>query len=289
MPLDALALLLGAAGAHATWNLFAKNARNDLAFNFAIVLASSLIYVPVAIGIIVVARPEIGWDALGFIGVSSFFHIAYYVALTRGYLHGDLSLVYPLARGTGPVLAIIGAIILYGERPGIIALGGAALITCGIIFMSWPSGNGGGATKPIARSVGFALLTGGITATYTLWDKKGVETLTPVLYGYGLELTRALILAPLALSTRFNRRAVVATFREQRRPLVAIAVLSPGAYMMVLAALSIAPVSYIAPGREISILFGALIGLRLLGARDATRRIAGATAIVAGIFALALG
>jgi uncharacterized membrane protein len=102
-------------------------------------------------------------------------------------------------------------------------------------------------------------------------------------------MARVLILAPFVVATAAGRSTVATVFREQRRAVMAIGILSPGAYILVLAALTIAPVSYVAPAREISILFGALLGLRLLGESDARRRLVGATAIVGGVFALALG
>jgi drug/metabolite transporter (DMT)-like permease len=287
MSIAALALLLTAALGHATWNYLAKGARNDLAFSFAFVACSAVVYAPLAAGVIAFGDPELRPEALLFVGVSGFFHIAYYFMLTQGYRVGDLSLVYPLARGTGPVLAVGGAILIYSERPSGLALAGAALVTAGILVMSWPRNTD--STKDVGLSVAFALATGACTAVYTLWDKKGVDVLTPVLYSYGLDIARTAIFAPFALATVASRAAVVDAWRTQRRALIGIAVLSPAAYMLVLAALKLAPVSHVAPAREVSILFGAILGLRLLGEGDAPRRIAGAVAIVAGIFALALG
>jgi drug/metabolite transporter (DMT)-like permease len=195
--------------------------------------------------------------------------------------------VYPLARGTGPALAVVGAILVFGERPSALAIAGAALVVAGIVVMSWSPGRTRG--PETGRSIAFALATGACIAAYTLWDNKGVTIVTPVLYSYGLDLGRAAILAPVVLPSAERRRAVVDALREQRRAVLAIAILSPGAYILVLAALTIAPVSYVAPAREVSILFGALLGLRLLGESDAPRRLAGATAIVAGVAALAIG
>lgn len=287
MPLAALALLLTAAFAHASWNFLAKGARNDLAFQFAQVAVASLFFLPLAIASYVITRPGIEPADAVFIIVSACLHIAYYVLLTQGYRRGDLSLVYPLARGTGPMLVVIGAIVIFGESPSALALAGAAMITGGILVMSWP--REAGASREVRVSVAFALSTGACIAVYTLWDKEGVSRLTPIMYGYGIDAARMLILAPLALATAERRQAVAATFSEQRTGVIGIGILSQGAYVMVLAALTLAPVSYVAPAREISILFGALMGLRLLNEPDAPRRLVGAGAIVAGIFALALG
>lgn len=287
MPLTALALLLAAALMHASWNFLAKGARNDVAFHFAQVVVSSVFFLPLAIISFAVADPGFGWTEAAFIAVSGAIHIAYYVLLTQGYRIGDLSLVYPLARGTGPVLAIAGAIVLFDESPSGLALSGALLITSGILVMSWPRNTE--ARRGAGLSVAFALATGACIALYTLWDKQGVDRMTPITYGFGIDAARMLLLAPFALATAERRRAVAATFTEQRTAVIGIGILSQGAYVMVLAALTLAPVSYVAPAREISILFGAMMGLRLLNEPDAPRRIAGAACIVAGIFALALG
>jgi drug/metabolite transporter (DMT)-like permease len=286
MPAAALALLLVAAVAHATWNYLAKGATGSVAFTFAFTVLAQVIYLPVAIVAFAITRPSLGPEVWLFVGVSGLLNVVYFILLIEGYQTGDLSLVYPLARGTGPALAVAGAIVFFGERPSPIALAGAALVIIGIVAMSMSPD---ALTAPGApRAVGFALVTGVCIATYTLWDNHGVTLITPVLYNYGLDASRALLLAPVVLTTADGRASVGAVFRDQRRALIGIAVLSPGAYILVLAALTLAPVSYVAPAREISILFGALLGLRLLGERDAPRRLAGASAIVVGIFALAL-
>lgn len=289
MPVLALALLLSAAVGHATWNYVAKGARNDLAFTFLLVVASEVVYLPVALGVFLWMQPEIGWQALLWVTISGSFHITYYYLLTQGYRVGDLSLVYPLARGTGPALATVGAILIYGERPGPIALVGTALVVTGIIVMTWSSGQRGGGD--VGASIAFALATGAVIASYTLWDKKGVSILTPVLYSYGIDGARVVITAPFALATPDARRSLAAAWQNtaQRNAAIVIGILSPAAYILVLIALSLAPVTYVAPAREISILFGAIIGWRLLSESDPRRRMLGAAAIVAGIFALSLG
>lgn len=288
MPAGALALLLAAALGHATWNYLAKGARNDAAFSLAYVIVSLVVYAPVVIIAYAIQRPTLTWEAIVFMAVSGgLFHIAYYYALTTGYRLGDLSLVYPLARGSGPAIAVLGGILIYGERPTALALAGTALVICGILVMTWSSSLRIAGDARI--SVLFALLTGAIIGTYTLWDKKGVDLSTPIVYAYGIEIFRAAAFAPFVLMRKAGRVGMVYAWRDERRAVLGIGILAPGAYMMVLAALTIAPVSYVAPVREISILVGAIMGARLLGEQDAPRRLLGAAAIVGGIFALALG
>ncbi len=287
MPILAVALVLVAAVVHATWNFFAKGARSGSSFIFLFTLCGVLAYLPITLGVFLWSRPSLGLDALLFVVVAGLLNGLYFVLLGEGYKVGDLSVVYPLARGTGPALAVVGAILIFGERPSGLALAGAALVVAGIIVMSWGGSSSEGAE--VWRSIIFALATGACIAAYSLWDSKGVTIVTPVLYLWGLEVSRMLMMAPLALGTCSGRAEIGAIVREQRRALLVIGVLSPGAYLLVLVAYTLAPVSYVAPAREISILFGAILGLRLLGESDAPRRLAGATAIVAGVFALALG
>jgi drug/metabolite transporter (DMT)-like permease len=287
MPAGALALLLAAALGHATWNFLAKGARNDAAFSFTYVVVSLVAYAPIVAIAFAVDRPNLGPGAIAFMAVSGLLHIGYYYLLTSGYRAGDLSLVYPLARGTGPALTVVGAMLIYGERPSMLALAGAAMIVAGIIVMTWSPNAKFGASAGV--SIAFALATGASIALYTLWDKKGASLSAPIIYGYGIDVFRFMFFAPFVLGRREGRTGVVYAWRKERRAVLGIALLSPGAYMMVLAALTLAPVSYVAPVREVSILIGAVMGARLLGEADAPRRLLGAAAIVAGVFALALG
>lgn len=287
MPALAVALLLAAAVAHATWNYVAKGANGGYPFIFAFSVCSELVYLPLTIGVLLWARPDLGPDLALFAVVSGALHAAYFLLLNEGYRAGDLSVVYPLARGTGPALSVAGAVVIFGERPTPVALAGAGLVVVGIVVMTWTPGRRSSAA--LGRSVAFALATGGVIATYTLWDSEGVSRVTPIVYSYFLELAQLAIIAPFALGRADARAEVGRVLREQRPAALIIGVLSPGAYILVLAALTLAPVSYVAPAREISILFGAVLGLRLLGEPEAGRRLAGAAAIVAGVFALALG
>lgn len=182
---------------------------------------------------------------------------------------------------------MVGAILILGERPSGLALVGAAMVVAGILIMSFSTGSG--ANAEMSRAIAFALSTGAVIATYTLWDNQGVTFIPPIIYSCGLDVVRLVILAPLALTAASRRQQVMTAFREQRTAAIGVGVLSPAAYLLVLVALTIAPVAYVAPAREISIVFGALLGWRLLREPDHVRRLIGATIIVLGIFALALG
>jgi drug/metabolite transporter (DMT)-like permease len=282
----ALTLVLASAVAHATWNVFAKRSAGGVAFLWLAFAMAIPIYMPLAIAVFVVSGARIGPLEILWMFVNAALNVAYGIFLLRGYRAGDLSLVYPLARGSGPVLATVGAILLFGERPTPQAIAGAIAIAAGIVVLT------GDPRQLRARGAGtavaYALLTGATIAAYTLWDKRGVSALLipPLLYEWGSNVWRTIILTPLALR-RWS--AVRAEWATNRRAALAVAALSPLAYILVLTALAISPVSYVAPAREIGILFAVLAGARSLAEADIGRRSIAAVLMVGGLIALALG
>lgn len=282
----ALGLILASAVAHATWNLFAKRAQGGAPFLWLAFTLSIPLYAPIAIAVLVITGAQIGAIGLLWMFVNAALNVAYGIFLLRGYRAGDLSVVYPLARGTGPVLALVGAILLFGERPTPLAIAGAFAIVAGVLALT------GDPRKLRQRGVGvavaYALLTGVTIAAYTLWDKRAVSVLLipPIVYEWGANVFRAIILTPQALRGWAEVRTEWAT---NRTAALAVASLSPLAYMLVLTALAISPVSYVAPAREIGILFGVLMGARSLAEADIGRRSIAAVLMVGGVIALALG
>jgi drug/metabolite transporter (DMT)-like permease len=218
----------------------------------------------------------LSWAGAAFMAGSGLLHVGYYTFLQRGYRYGDLSVVYPLARGSGPVLSVAGAILFLGERPSPLGLAGGALIVAAVMVLALGGSRAG---------IGDALMTGAFIAAYTVWDAHAVGPLDqpPVAYFVGAELIRAALLAPLAA-----RDDIGATWRRDRRAILGVAALSPLAYVLVLFALTRAPISLVAPVRESSVVLGALLGARVLGEGDLLKRILAAGAIAAGIVALAL-
>ena len=282
----ALTLILLAAVTHATWNYLNKRASGHPTFTWIVAVLSTLLYAPAAITFIEVWEVRVDFAVLGLIAGSAALHTAYFVLLNQGYRAGDLSLVYPLARGTGPLLASIGAICFFGERPSGLALAGALLIIGGAIALT--------ANVPHLRytgslhAVAYAFVTGLFIAGYTLWDKQAVShfAVAPLVLDWGANAGRALLLTPLAV--RCPDEAMV-EWRMHKYEAISCAVLIPLAYILVLTAMQFTPVSYVAPAREISILIGTFMGARLLGEADAPRRLAGAGAMVLGVAGLALG
>jgi drug/metabolite transporter (DMT)-like permease len=278
----AFALIAAAAGAHASWNFFAKQARGGLPFVWLAGLCAASAYAAPAAIQLVLSDKHVTGAGIAFMAGSGCLHSAYFTTLQRGYAEGDLSVVYPLARGTGPALSVVLAIVILGERPGAIALAGAALVVIGVLSLA----RGSHRRSPRGAIV-FALLTGVTIAAYTLWDAHAVEDLAQpaIAYYWGSELTRAIVLAAPALRDRAGLRTALA---HDRRAILAVGLLSPLAYILVLVALTLAPVSVVAPGREASIVIASLLGTRLLGEGDPTRRATAAAAILGGIACLAV-
>jgi drug/metabolite transporter (DMT)-like permease len=284
----ALILVLSAALCHASWNFVLKKSGGGIGILTLSGLLGLFIVGPVAIYQIVTLgfRPT-GMQIVMMIG-SGFIHTAYFLLLDRAYRSGgDLSVVYPLARATGPLLTILFAAIVLGERMGPIALGGAILIGISAFLLT---GNPAKLADPAARkAAGFALITGTLIAVYTVWDKQAmaVYLIPPVIFDWLVNISRVAVLVPL---THWRAPGAIANaWRTQRKAAFIIATLSPLSYILVLTAMVFTPVSYVAPGREISILFAALMGTQLLNEGDAKRRTIAAIGMVLGITALALG
>jgi drug/metabolite transporter (DMT)-like permease len=282
----ALTLIVAAAVIHATWNLLNKRAGGHATFTWLVAVLSALLYAPVTITIIEVWELQIDLVTVGMIAGSAALHTGYFVLLNQGYRAGDLSLVYPLARGTGPLLSTIAAILFLGERPSAIALAGALLIIGGVLILTTHFAKL--RERGAQDAVLYALVTGLFIAAYTIWDKQAVSHfgIVPLVLDWGANVGRAILLTPFAL--KYSDQAIN-EWREHKYEAIAVAVLIPLSYILVLTAMRFTPVSYVAPAREISILIGTALGARLLGEGDAPRRLAGASAMVLGIVGLALG
>ena len=284
MTLFALCLVLLAALTHACWNISAKYAAESRHFVWLFSAGSVIVYGPIVIGVVLVEQPQFGpqhWLALA---ATSVLHLLYSITLQRGYRHSDLSVVYPIARGTGPLLSFIGAVLLLGESATLQSVLGLLLIVSGILLVAGLIGH-----HERAPGVGvfYGLLTGVFIAAYTLNDGWAVKDLmiSPFVIDLTGNLFRTLVLAPRAWR---DRAQVAIEAKVYRRPIIIVSVLGPLGYILVLFAMRLAPVSHVAPARELSTLVGAWFGSRLLRESSGPWRIAGAALIVAGVISLAL-
>lgn len=285
MSLFALALVLAAACCHATWNLLVKRVGGGPELVWLFSFVSVLLYLPLAVAVVVFEDPVLGWREIAFCLGSALLHMGYFLLLQQGYRRGDLSLVYPTARATGPLLSTLFAVLVLGEAlTPAVALGGMAIVV-GVVFLT-----GGFARRAehVRASLVFGLLAGTLIASYTIWDTQVVRLLLvpPLLLDYASSLTRATLLAPVA-ARRWD--SVRLQWREHRWAVLGIAVFNPLAYILVLTALVFTPVVYVAPAREVSVLLTVAAGSLLLGEGDLRRRLGWAALILAGMTVLALG
>lgn len=283
----ALTLVISAALLHASWNFLLKKSGGGIGVLTLSAVTATVMLTPVSLYLIVKGftfTPAI----IGMMVGSGTIHLAYFLLLDRAYRSGgDLSVVYPLARATGPLLTIIAATLFFGERMSVIAICGALLIGASALLLT---GNPKKLLGKDAQSgARFALLCGSMIACYTLWDKQGVAVflIPPIIFDWGANLVRIIMMVPLAHQREPG--AMTLAWRNHRKAVIAIGVMSPLSYILVLTAMVFTPVSYVAPARELSILFAALIGTQILKEGNATRRGIAAVGMVLGIAALAFG
>jgi drug/metabolite transporter (DMT)-like permease len=283
MPLSALLAVLLAAAAHATWNLEAKRAAGARHFVLLYSAAAVALYTPAVLWIVWHERPQftvIHWVALFATGC---LHLGYSLLLQAGYRVSDLSLVYPLARGSGPLLSFFAAVLLLGESISWLSIAGVLLIVSGILLVTGITSE---QHKAPRLGILFGLATGVFIAAYTINDGWAVKILliSPIIVDYTGNLLRALVLSPRAWRDGGQARAEL---RQYLRPVLTVALLGPLGYILVLYAMRVAPVSHVAPARELATLVGTYFGARLLRERAAPARIAGAACIVIGVISLA--
>lgn len=288
MDTTALLLVILAAVCHATWNLAAKRAAHaGGVFLFWSTLLSSIVFAPWALWIMLQDGFVWSWIMAGAMVASGVLHLAYSHALQTGYRKADLSVVYPIARGTGPLLSSLGAFVLLGEVPGPLRLLGLAGVVGGILLIA-TDGRLATFTRPGALAgLRWGLLTGALIAAYTLVDGSAVKLLllSPVVLDWGANVVRTLLLAPHVLG---DRAASLAAMRGHWLSAWAVAVLAPFGYILVLWALQHgAPLSVVAPMREMSMMLVALLGMVLLREPVGRARLAGCALLVAGVVLLA--
>lgn len=294
-----LGLVLCASVAHAVWNIAAKSVSGK---GYAFVLAyhslSAILLAPIAIWLIASGAYPIDLRLVGAAALSAVFHIAYSVSLQSGYDHAPLGVVYPTARGTGPIITIIIAVTLLGERPTVPETIGAFVVIAGIAVVTVRPVSGPNAISAHSSGIGRGLAWGGLIgvfiASYTLWDDFSVNHISesPLLYFAVSEVCVCLIMAAGIVTAPggASRRAdFTQILRSHRRALVTVAILSPLAYLLVLFAMQQAPVSLVAPVRETSIIIGTLLAWWFFGEKNIVMKVLGAVVVVGGIGLIALG
>ena len=286
----AVALVLISAIAHASWNLIVRRSDKPELTNWMMATCGALLAFPIAMYLFVTNTPDqAGW---WFILGTVILHIAYFFTLGRAYKYGDLSLVYPIARGLGLVLIPVVGVTVLDESVSILAGFGIIAIFTGVVMVGSSSGTGFRAwLKPRSmfadRGVLFALITGILIAAYSALDKRGVEYVEPIFYMFCLSLGGSVGVLPL-IARSYASSEFIMEIRTRWKIGLLGGFCQFLAYTLVLSAFRLSPVSYIGPFRELAILFGVVLAVVVLKERVTRSRAAGAMAIGLGSLVVAL-
>lgn len=274
MTLSVLGIVLTAAFLHALWNALVK-ASGDRAITLGLVAAGhcvpAILLLPMA--------PVPAMAALPYIVASTVIHWGYYYFLNTAYRFGDLSLIYPIARGTAPVMVALGAMVWADEGLPVLAWIGIVTVSAGIMILA-------AIRHADTRGIGAALVTSGIIAVYSIIDGIGIRVSGAPL-GYVIWLFAAEILVVLFVcATRFQR------LRALPGKALALGLLGGAisglAYALALYAKTLAPIGIVSAIRETSVIFAALIGVYWMGEGPAKRRLIAASVVALGVILLTL-
>ncbi|TEA77610.1 DMT family transporter [Allopusillimonas ginsengisoli] len=289
MTIEAFVLVIIAAALHATWNLVSKKAAAAAGdFVFAYRLLSTLFYAPWVIYILAVEGMHWSLPVVFFIALSSVLHLGYSLCLQWGYRAADLSVVYPVARGTGPLLSSLGAFMWLGERPSFLGVIGILCIVAGILLIAT-----GGNLRRFASPQGWVGVRWGgfiglFIAAYTVADAYSVKVLlvAPVILDWLSAAGNAVLMAPRAW---VRRTVMMQQMRGKWRYAAIVGALSPMAYILVLYAYRLGgQVSLIAPLREVSLMLATVAGFFILKEKASFARLAGCAVIIAGVILLSV-
>lgn len=287
MSYAAILLVVLAAFVHATWNLLAKRASSvGPIFVFSYNVVACVAYLPWVGYLIANGAVRWSWPVVGFIILSGLIHLAYSLCLQRGYQKADFSVVYPVARGTGPMLSTAGAILILGEPPAIQVIAGLVAVVAGIGLIA-TQGKLAAFRKPGGSTgVSWGTATGALIASYTVIDAYAVKSLgiAPVVLDWFSNLLRFFLLAPIVIADPARAREAM---QGHWWLAIGVGLLSPLSYILVLTALNLgAPLSVVAPTREMSMMIGSVMGMVILREAVGPWRIVGCGILIVGVILL---
>ena len=283
----AVALILISAASHAAWNYLAKGSRDKDSFMLLINLTSQVTLLPVFIFILKDWALPVG--ALPFLVASAIAEAVYFLALSRAYDAGDLSVVYPIARSAPLFVAIAGALFL-DEPLTLTGIAGILLVLAGVYIINLKSIRINNLLDPLhsfsGPAFGFALIAAIGTTAYSLSDKVAVTRVDPILYDFWLEIAITIALASIVLQKR-GLGNLATEWGGAWKKITLSGALMRGGYLMVLVAMTLAPVGYLLALRQISVVIGALLGVALLGEGYSAPRLLGSAIIFVGVYVIA--
>lgn len=294
MSLTALVLVLTAAMVHATWNYFLKKANATRPFWWLVYIITAIITVPA----LFIYDPEalrnitpVGWLV---IALSAPIHVIYGQVLQIGYKKSDYSIVYPTARGTGPLITVLSAVLILGDRPSFLGWIGIALILASIVLLAMPHKQDKQTQElRIRAGIFWGVLTGCFIAGYSFCDAWAVQQstgLNPMTFYFPSIAVRALVFAPfIMMHANWKQESVeILTTPRLQKALAVVTVGSPLAYLLVLYAMTMAPLAYVAPSREVGMMIGVVLGGLLLRERLSITRLSGVIGMTLGVILVGL-
>jgi len=284
MSADLWALVLTAALGHALWNLAARNVAGDIATLWLAFALGSAVMLPVCVymywqGMPLLLTPTAAFYLLA----TGAIHAVYFALLAWAYEHGEISMVYPVARGSGVGLTALAGWTLLAEEISLVGALGIGCVLCGIFALGAPALMRGGDR----RSFKLALYVGLSIVAYSIVDKVGVGHMQPIYYISGMWILSTLLLWPFVW--RLRRGTFGTTARQHWRSIAFIGLGSLGTYLLILFAYTKGPVSYIVAARESSIVAGAILGFIFLRENVTRLKLVGVLAIAAGLALIKMG
>jgi len=273
-----LSLVLLSAGLHASWNLIVKSEDDKLFSGWLTVVAPAVLLAP---ALFVTGLPS--RDAWPLLAGSAVIHTGYMFALVQAYTHGDLSVVYPVARGLAPLFVAVGAPLILGERLSLVAVLGVLLVGGGIAWLGLSARRAAASLS----GLGWAVVTAVLICSYSIVDKAGVSRTNPLAYIIVLMGLNGACMTPVVLWRRDTRR-LGDLWRRRWMISVAGGLLSITAYLLVLTAMRLTQVSYVAALREVSVILATLLGWRVLKEAYGARRILATVVVAFGLILLVL-
>jgi drug/metabolite transporter (DMT)-like permease len=284
----AMGIVLFAALFHAGWNYLTKKSLEKIVFVWCFLLVTLVLYLP----LVIYFWSQTSFSAKGvscIIG-SAFLHALYFWTLSKAYEGGDLSLVYPIARGSMPLFVTVLAVLLINEKLSVLGIAGITLVVLGIYVIHLRSFAGRSFLEPFQAVHGgaslWALSTGVSNGIGSLVDKVGVGSVYPPVYIYLMFIGVWLLLTPYVL--RKKRAELKLEWQVNRNSILAVGFLVTFTYTMILFAMRMSPVSYVVAVRNVSILFSTFFGIHWLKEKHAAQKIAGAILIMAGVIIIGL-
>ncbi len=282
MPVAAILLVLVSGFILALWNLLVKKASDPSVFFLGATGSAVALYTPLFFLVIAPDLEIFSWEPLVATALAGFIEGVYFVLLTFTYRRGDLSLVYPVSRGSAPLFIVAGGVFLLAENVTVLGYFGIALIVAGIGAVAWP----GRGARVTAATVLLSLLTGAAIAAHHVCYKWAIGFVPPYAAIYMAWLVATVTLGVYCLTTR---PVFVAARYLYRQFFLAAAVgaVAMAGFLCALVALDMTLVSYVGAARNVGMIFSVLFGARLLGEGARWRRLVGALAITAGVVAMA--